>query len=322
MPTTPLTAAAPQGSDLTCEEQGVLRTLIYYHIFDFPLTVEEISRLADVAWADPDACERAVAQLVDRGLASRRGDMVFLGSEDAVIRRRRAEGAAQEILPRARRRARFIAAFPWVRAVAISGTLSKGVHHPGDDVDYFVITAPGRPWLCRVVLMGFKKLFLFNSRRLFCINYLVAEDHLEVPDRNEFTAAEIAWLRPVTGRGSLAAFDRANDWVGAYLPNWVSSSGVQAGCERPSVVSRAFEALLSNPLGDALERAARRSVRWRNRRRYGGGLQGRFDQAMRATAHHSKHHPRDFQRRVMDRYVAALADFERAYGVVLGGVKR
>jgi hypothetical protein len=322
MSTMPLTAAdaSPGEADLTRGEQGVLRTLIYYHIFDFPLTMDELVQLAAAPWSDQDGCGEAVRRLVDRGLVSRRDDLVHLGSADSVDRRRRAEVAGKQILPRAHRRARFIAAFPWVRAVAISGTLSKGIHQAGDDVDFFVITAPGRPWLCRVVLMGFKKLFLFNSRRLFCVNYLVAEDHLEVPDRNEFTAAEIAWLRPVTGERLLAAFERANGWVRRFLPNRPDPPISTADDRRPAVVSRAVETLLANPLGDALEATAHRMMRWRNRRRYGGGLLERYDQAMRATTSHSKHHPQDFQGKVMKRYTEALAAFEREHGVKLGGV--
>lgn len=302
---------------LSLDERGVVRTLLYYHIFSFPLTPEEVFRLSPRRWQSPQALEPVLESLQSRGLVQRLEDYVVVGEPGEVEKRRVAERHAAEVWPRAESRGRFIARFPWVRAVAISGTLSKGVFHPGDDADFFVITQPGRLWLTRALLMGFKKTVLFNSRQLFCVNYLVDCHCLEVPDHNEFTAAEIAWLRPVSGRQLLVEFARANDWTETFLPNW--RCGVSGGEDhaRQAWAARILEHTFANRLGDRLDAAAHRVFDWHNRRRYARRLSHRFEQTMRATSGQSKHHPRDFQRRVLDRHQELVASFEAAHGLSL-----
>lgn len=295
---------------------SVVRTLVYYHIFQFPLTADELFRLSDRRWLDRGELDRAIEAAVDTGLVLRVGAHHTLGEAALVERRQRAEARALAIQPAARRRARLIARFPWVRSVSISGTLSKGIFEPDDDVDYFVATAPGRLWLCRLGLMAFKKVFLLNSRKLFCINYFMASDRLVVPDRNLFTAMEIAWLDPVVDTGQYRNLIEANSWVAGFLPNWTPRA---ANCDAPphrrgaSVCERAF----AGAPGRWIDERTRRLFSWRNRRRYRDLGQRRLDQTMRAEAGVSKHHPRDFQGHILRRYSQLLEETEVRLGLPL-----
>jgi hypothetical protein len=286
-------------------------------MFRFPLTVAELYQLSDWAWRNLTELEAILDELSTRGLVTRSGAHYLIGDPDQVEVRRAREDHATRIMPRAIGRARLIASFPWVRSVSISGTLSKGVFEPGDDVDYFVITSPGRLWMCRLALMGFKKSVLLNSRRLFCVNYLVSSDHLVVPDHNLFTAMEIAWLRPVVDDGLYEAFVAANRWIGDLLPNWSprATAELVPGESRPAAV---IEKCLAGTLGARGDDFAHRLFSWRNRRRYRELKPSRYDQAMRATKHASKHHPRDFQSRVLERHASLLREFEERFGMPLG----
>jgi len=38
--------------ELSAGQQGVVRTLLYYHIFEFPLSVDELHRFSPVRWND------------------------------------------------------------------------------------------------------------------------------------------------------------------------------------------------------------------------------------------------------------------------------
>ena len=84
--------------------------------------------------------------------------------------------------------------FPFVRGVFLSGSISKGFMSESDDIDYFIITAPGRLWLTRTLLILFKKIFLFNSFRNFCLNYFIDSENLYIPEHNRYTATEIVFL--------------------------------------------------------------------------------------------------------------------------------
>ena len=99
---------------------------------------------------------------------------------DWSLRRQECNRRADRILPVAQRMARLIGSFPFIRGVFVSGSLSKHSMKADSDIDFFLITEPGRLWLARTLLVVFKKIFLFNSHKYFCVNYFVDTKHLEV----------------------------------------------------------------------------------------------------------------------------------------------
>lgn len=311
-------AGAPRPPDAAGEAgAAVLRALLYYRLFRFPLRAEEVERLSGFPFPGPAEARAVLDALVARGLAGERHGLHFVGDPAQVEERREAERRAAETLPRALRRSRLIARFPFVRGVALTGTLSKGVFHEGDDVDYFVVTAKDRVWVCRTLLMLFKKVVLLDSHRFFCVNYLVAEDALGVPDRNVFTATEVAWLKPVAGGAAFEAFFRANPWVASFLPAWRPPEDAPPPAPR-GVVKRLVERLLAGPAGDRLDDRLREAISRRNRRRYAHLRGSEFDVALRAEKSSSKHHPNHFQQRVLARLAEEVRAFEAEHGVSLG----
>ena len=311
-----MAGAPPPGSELADAHVAVLRALLYYRIFRFPLREDEAAHLSGHAFSCPREAAGVLAELVARGLAGERDGLFFVGDPAQVPERREAERRAAEALPRALRRSRLIARFPFVRGVALTGTISKGVFHDGDDVDFFVVTAKDRVWVCRTLLMLFKKAVLLDSHRFFCVNYLVAEDALAVPDRNVFTATEVAWLKPVAGGAAFEAFFRANAWVSSVLPSWKPVEAAAPAAPR-GFLKRLVERLLSGAAGDRLDDRLRDAISRRNRRRYAHLANEAFEVALRAEKSSSKHHPNHFQQKVLARLHDDVREFEKARGVRL-----
>ena len=295
---------------------AVLKTLLYYRIFRFPLREDELERLCSRPFSRSGEVGEILADLVARGHAGESDGLFYVGDETQADERRDAERQAAEALPRALRRSRLIARFPFVRGVALTGTISKGVFRDGDDVDFFVVTAKDRVWVCRTFLMLFKKLVLLDSHRYFCVNYLVAEDALAVPDRNTFTATEVAWLKPVVGGERFEAFFRENPWVSSFLPGWRPAGPLPPPAPN-GPVKRLVERLLSGVAGDRLDDRLREAISRRNRRRYVHLASGDFDVALRAEKSSSKHHPNHFQERILARHAEEIREFEAARGVRL-----
>lgn len=297
----------------------VLATLVYYHLFRFPLTFEETHRLSRRR-GDPGLTNSTIDHLRQLGVAGVQDGYVFLGDSAQVSDREAGTRRAVEAEGRIRARARLIGGFPFVRGVALSGSASKDVLKPGDDIDFFVITAPERLWLCRTLLMLFKKVFLLNSHRFFCVNYLVSEDRMELPDQNVFTAMEIAWMRPLWGARWYEPFLAANRWTDEYLPNW---RAFVSPTEDPlrGWVKGAFEWAAAGSLGDWADEWLRVRILERNRRRYERRFgPGEFDIAFRSERHTSKHHPGNHQGRVGERYRLELEKWRaRLTASVLAG---
>lgn len=134
---------------------------------------------------------------------------------------RRLEGnqLASQRMTDARKYASIAANFPFVRAV-LSGSLSKHVMKPDSDIDFFIITAPEKLWVCRALLTAYKKLLLGNSHRNFCLNYFIDSNNLEIPDKNIFTATEIVFLLPMYNYSLYEKFMAKNKWVDTEFPNF------------------------------------------------------------------------------------------------------
>lgn len=294
----------------------MVRTLLYYHIFEYPLTAREILRFSDHPWNGLADVERAARELVRLDLIGTDRGFFFIGEDSHVDERVADEARAEEALPQAEKWSRFISRFPYVRGVAVSGTLSKGVMKEDDDLDYLVFTEPDRVWLCRLFLMGFKKLFLFNSHHRFCINYLLADDRLEIPDRDLFTATEIAWLLPTINPSIYERFLDTNAWVGEIFPNWRRRSGETAAPLTDGLLKSAAEGLADLLGGRRLDDWSHRFISGRNKRRY-GHLDLRHEDALRSEKHASKHHPRGFQERVLSCLEDGIEAFEQRHGVTI-----
>lgn len=302
------TASPPaRGAAAQC---SILRTLAYFDVFRHPLTRDELLTFCCHHRPAPDEVEDLLNGLRHQGLVVNIGPYWGLHTTEADVRARHEdERRAEARMPKAHHMASRIARTPFVRAVFVSGSLSKGRLAVDGDIDFFIITAPGRLWLARTLLIAYKKLFLLNSRRDFCINYFLDSDHLEVADHNRFTATEVVTLRGLQGNGMRDAFFQANQWAFDLLPGARVQHGPEAEAGNGS--RKAFwEQLLGGSMGEALDSWSM-ALTWRYWRWKFNDMDPRtFDLALRTRTYVSKHHPRNFQRRVLDAYHQRLRDLE------------
>ncbi len=311
------TTSLLETQQLTGTQQAAVRTLLYFDIFHHPLRVDEIERFLDTPAEEAGDLHHDLSNLVEEGLIARLGDFYGFGDLAAAIERRRADNArARKRMRKAHRMSRFIGRFPFVRAVMLSGSMSKGCLAEDGDIDYFVITEPGRLWIARTLLIGFKKFFLFNSRKDFCVNYFVDLDHLAIEDRNLFTATEVLTLIPTFNAPVCERFFAANEWANDVLPN----------LERPRTTKlpaghgffkRLLERAFRNGLGDEFDEwCMLRTLRhWRGK--FAELDRQQFELALRTRKYVSKHHPRNFQQRVLDSYRERLRKFTGTHGATL-----
>ncbi|NJM25866.1 MAG: hypothetical protein HC859_10675 [Bacteroidia bacterium] len=166
-------------------QQHAIHTLLYFDIFKYPLRNQEIFKFLRTNHLDEETLRNEVEALVNAGLIHRFGEFYSISdTDDNVERRLRGNQLAALSLPVAQRQARLIARFPFVRAVMASGSLSKGYMEASSDLDFFIVTQPGRLWIARTLLVLYKRVFLGNSHKHFCVNYFVDANHLEIADKN------------------------------------------------------------------------------------------------------------------------------------------
>ncbi|MBI4249769.1 MAG: hypothetical protein HY611_09730 [Elusimicrobia bacterium] len=202
-------------------EGAILRALAYADVFDYPLSLEEIHRYLDGSQASKEETLSILSShRMRREVGRLRGLYALAGRENlAGTRLRRAQFCAR-LWPRALRYGRCIGRLPFVRLVAVTGGLAmNNVDPDGDvDIDYFIVTAPRRLWLCRLAVLALTKAASRFGFRL-CANYFLSEQAMRVPERNLYTAREICQMVPVAGMETYRELRRLNDWTSDFLPN-------------------------------------------------------------------------------------------------------
>ncbi len=290
------TAAAPAPGSATV---AVLHTLMYFDVFRHPLTTDELHR--NCQWHTCSLTETAAAleELQRLGIAGEKDGFWFLGDNRShVALRMERQHRALHFHKKARRYSSLIASFPFVRAVCVSGSLSKGTMDKDGDIDYFIVTDPGRLWIARTFLVLFKKTVLLNSRKYFCVNYFIDTGNLAIPDRNLFVATEIAFLMPMVNGDVYSEFVRSNHWVSLFYPNRELLSGAETGDYRRGFFKRVTECVLGGKAGEWLDEKFLRLTLHRWKKKFAHMSESTFEVDFRSRKNVSKHHPQGFQRKV------------------------
>lgn len=277
----------------------VQATIAYADLFDFPLEPEEVWRdLIGIA-AGWDSIRATIDALAVSGDLALDGPYVVLPRRVglAEIRKVRREHAAR-LWPIARRLGGLIGLLPFVRMVAATGSLAADNPDAAADLDYLIVTAPGRLWLVRAMTVALVRLAR-PARIQVCPNYLLTTRALTLDHQDLFTAHELLQAVPVVGRAVYREMLDQNRWSARWLPNRYRRA-MAAMVETParSAVQRAGEALLSGPVGGRLEAWEAR----RKRQRLGsvGG-------AARFTADACEGHYGQHRRQILDALAARCA---------------
>ncbi|HYK46885.1 MAG TPA: hypothetical protein VEV83_17020 [Parafilimonas sp.] len=174
---------------------------------------------------------------------------------DAALIERRLNGnnLAAAHMKKAQSVARLLSWLPYVRGIAISGSLSKNFADENSDLDFFIITAANRLWIVRIVYsIIYKFASLAGVTHWFCLNYFVDELGLEIKERNIFTAIELSTLMPVRGADVFRSLFHTNNWVEKYLPNYMPNYSCLK--EKPaSIVKRLAEWAMNFEYGNTLD---------------------------------------------------------------------
>ncbi len=225
----------------------ILKTVAYFDLFEYPLTAGQIFSFLSRNSVTAEHIERSVRDLVAEQRLSGDNGLFFLPSVDPVIaeKRKKREEHAQKMLKTARVVSRFIKMFPYIRGIFITGSLSKNVADASSDIDFMIITAPGRLWISRMMLTIFRKVFLLGSSKFFCTNYYISEDNLVLDRRNLYTAVEVVTTKVIWNEDAFRSYQSANPWTSQFLPNISIPIDEQLLIARPrSFVQRAGEFVL------------------------------------------------------------------------------
>jgi predicted nucleotidyltransferase len=296
-------------------KENILATLAYFDLFNYPLTRAEVYLFLKKKY-NHEYFDNALQCLLNNGVIYQFDSFYTLKNDHyLVVRRNEGNKKAAELIKIAGKVGNILARFPYVRGIAISGSLSKNFADDHSDIDLFIITTKNRLWIARTIMHCFKKLtFLVRKEHYFCMNYYVDELQLEIPEKNIFTATEIGTLIPLQGDIVFEKFYAANSWTRNFLPN----KNMRVASAKPvktPLLKMLLEWLLNNRIGNALDNLLMRITtnRWirkttRKKLNSHGMVLG-----LATGKHFAKPDPGNFQRKLLGSYENKLSHILREH---------
>ena len=295
---------------------NALKVIIYFSIFKYPLKKEEVFSFSSAKIIQDIECE--LRELVAKNIIFKHGDYYSdINDKSLISRRLKGNKMAKEIMPKALKRAKLIMSFPFIESVSISGALSKNYYDSDGDIDFFIITKPKYLWLARTLLIVYKKLFLLNSKKYFCVNYFISSDHLNIAEKNTFTATELMTLIPIYGKYTFDRFLENNLWAKSIYPNKKINKSYLSEVSSKPLWSKTVEFLLNNMIGKRIDLYFKKITLKKWKSKFRDLNKSDFEIAMKSTNDVSKHHPQDFQNKVIGALNERYDSTNKAYNLNL-----
>ena len=118
---------------------SILKPIIYFSLFNHPLTRDEIFNFSEIS--DEKVFYSELKNLLDRKILFEI-DGYILTEDDSknVTRRIKGNFETYKIMPKVKKVGALVSNFPFIKGVAVSRSLSKGYYDADSDFDFFVIT--------------------------------------------------------------------------------------------------------------------------------------------------------------------------------------
>lgn len=294
---------------MTGIKRDIIATLAYFNMFKYPLKKREIYTFLGHA-ADINGFDHALNSLLNESQVFHIGDFYSLENNYSLaMRRYKGNEKAIALLKKAERSAAIISCFPFVKGVAVSGSLSKNFADDNADIDFFIITTANRLWIARTMLHLFKKFtFLVNKQDCFCMNYFIDEAEQDILEKNIYTATEVVTIMPLRGTAIFESFFTINNWTKTFLPNHYMriSSGKEI---KYSWLKQGAERIFQNKAGDKLDNFFMHltAKSWKSKTRRNKKNSKGLLMELHTDKHFSKPSPQHFQGKLLKRYENSLA---------------
>jgi len=208
--------------------KNIFQTIIYYDILNFPLTSFELWKnlIAEENCTLGEIAEALESEYLKNHIEEFRGFYFLKNRKDLVAQRIQNDknsGAKFEVAEKVAKWLRYV---PFVRMIAMTGTLAMKNCEKNSDIDFFVVLEKGRIFTGRLLVTAMvhflgKRRYGKKIKNRICLNYFVATDGLEIKRKDLFAANEYSFIYPLFGDSTTRDFYKANFvWIKKIKPNW------------------------------------------------------------------------------------------------------
>ncbi len=195
--------------------RAILEALAYSDIFDHPLRFDELHRYLPIR-AEADELNVALDSL--REQVEQQDGFYFLAGRDEIVEiRKEREAPFVKITAIALRYGRILGSLPFVRMVALTGSLAVLNISKNADFDYMLVAAKGRVWTARAFALLFNRMVRPFGHTI-CPNLIVSESALEWSQHDLYSARELIQMIPIAGMDVYRDVMDANSWIAEFVP--------------------------------------------------------------------------------------------------------
>lgn len=253
--------------------KNIINTITYYDILNFPLTSFEVWKyLVGIENRESGIENCTLGKIIEalenddlkEHVEEFRGFFFLKGRKDLVARRIQNDKNSIVKFEIAKKVSKWLRYIPFVRMVAVTGTLAMKNCEKDSDIDFFVVLQEGRIFTGRLLVtlavqMLGRRRYGKKIKNRICLNYFAATDGLEIQRKDLFAANEYSLVFLLFGGWVGREFFEANfDWIKKFKPNWKipelapAKYFVKHG-KFSAAVQKSFEGLINLFFGDRIE---------------------------------------------------------------------
>lgn len=212
-------------------QEAILKTLSYFDIFGYPLTIEEIRRLL---WFPCNLSNEDFVVNLQTLLDSKQIDyehsFYFLKDKKENVKSRQLKvKLVEQKMAIAKRAVEKLRKVPFLRAVFVCNTVAAGVPNIDSDIDVFIVARQNYIWLVRFFSTIILKFFRLrttgsNHRDRVCLSFYTTDNNLNLEKlkmKNKTDIYLVYWLLqlvPIYDPENLyVSIMRANKWLDQYI---------------------------------------------------------------------------------------------------------
>jgi predicted nucleotidyltransferase len=308
-------------------EKSIIATICYYDTLDYPLTGFEIYKyltnpsqimnrelITNVSFNKIlDALENS-SEL--RKIIQEKNGFYFLqGKEKILPQRIKRQKLADQKWKKARKIIWLLQIIPYLKMIAVSGSLALGNTRKSSDVDILIVTKAGRIWTCRtlitilITLLG-KKHHKGKTRDRICLNHYITDKSLRIPFESLYNAQTYARLVNVYENSPLfQQFQKENLWVKNYLVFWLNAKARNLRMIKENKILVSFakfsEIVLNNRAGDWIENTL---GKWQEKRIKADPLFKKPGGRITADKNQLEFHPESHEVRIVKNFNQKMKD--------------
>jgi len=235
---------------VTILSKNILATIIYYDILDYPMTAFEVwkyltnvdERKGEKVEAERIGLVKVVQALESEELESQieqfQGFYFLRGRGFLVEKRLERNKISQQKLKIIRGVVFWLRFLPYVRMVAVTGTVAMKNAGKNSDLDLLVVIRQGRIFFGRtavtalVHLMGKRRYGKKIANRI-CLNCFLTDESLTSRLQDVFSASEYFFIVPLLGQRIFLEFKHKNAWIKKFKINFCPEDviGLKMLCE-------------------------------------------------------------------------------------------